>query len=153
MTLVKWKRPIDNGHSSNQLFYNSPFSTLFENFLNDDFVVRETASFMPAINVIEEKDKFLLDLSAPGFEKENIRINVEKGVLVISGEKKEENEHNEPNYKRKEFNYGSFRRSFTLPENVDENKISAKYENGILKISILKDEKEKINPVKQILIS
>ncbi len=155
MTLVKWKRPIDNGHTGSELFLNSPFSNLFESFFNDDYFSKERASFVPAINVLEENDKFLIEVSAPGFEKENIKVELDKNILSITGTHKIENESEDSklNYKRKEFSFGSFQRSFALPENIDENKISAKYENGVLKISVLKKEKSKENSAKQILIS
>lgn len=153
MTLVKWRRPSENGQSNNQLMFNSPFSSIFENFFNDDLFVREHASFVPSVNVSEEKDKFNIELSAPGFNKEDFKLEVEKGVLSISGKHQTAKETAEKNYTRKEFNYGSFQRSFTLPENVNEENITAKYENGILKVELNKKEKEVEKTAKQILIS
>lgn len=153
MTLVKWKRPSENGQSNSPMIFNSPLSNLFESFFNDDFFVREYASFVPSVNVSEEKDKFNIELSAPGFNKSDFKLEVEKGVLTISGKHETAKETAEKNYTRKEFNYGSFQRSFTLPENVNEDNISAKYENGILKIELNKKEKEAEKTAKQILIS
>jgi HSP20 family protein len=151
MTLIKWKKPSENG-LNNQIVYHSPFQGLMENFFNDNFFGREYASFVPAINVSEEADKFNLELSAPGFDKNDFRIELDKGVLCISGEHKVEAESIEKNYTRKEFNYGSFQRSFTLPEDVSEEKIDAKYENGILKLVLPKKE-EKIKSSRSISIA
>lgn len=152
MTLIKWKKPSENGHSNNQLIYNSPFAGLMENLFADDFLTKEYASFVPSANVSEEADKFNLELSAPGFEKSDFKIVLNKGQLTISGEHKVEKEASEKNYTRKEYNYGSFQRSFTLPEDVNEEKIDAKYENGILKVVLPKKE-GKIQTTKEINIS
>ncbi|MGZ4036103.1 MAG: Hsp20/alpha crystallin family protein [Bacteroidia bacterium] len=152
MTLIKWKKPSENGLSNNQLIYSTPFTGLMENFFGNDFLTKEYASFVPSANVSEDADKFNLELSAPGFEKENFKISLNKGVLSISGEHKSEKETVERNYSRKEYSYGSFQRSFTLPEDVNEDKIDAKYENGILKIVLPKKE-GKIQATKEITIS
>jgi HSP20 family protein len=151
MTLIKWKKPSENGLPNNQIIYNTPFTGLMENFFGDDFLTKEYASFVPSANVSEETDRFNLELSAPGFEKENFKIVLNKGVLNISGEHKSEKEATEKNYTRKEYNYGSFQRSFTLPEEVNEDKIDAKYENGILKVVLPKKE-GKIQTAKEITI-
>ena len=151
MTLIKWKKPSENGQTSNQLIYNSPFAGLMENLFADDFLTKEYASFVPAVNVWEEADKFSLELSAPGFEKSDFKIVLTKGVLNVSGEHKTEKETTEKNYTRKEYNYGSFQRNFTLPEDVNEEKIDAKYENGILKVVLPKKE-GKIQTTKEINI-
>lgn len=152
MTLIKWKKPSENGQTNNQLIYNSPFVGLMENLFSDDFLRKEYASFVPAANVSEEVDKFNLELSAPGFEKSDFKIVLNKGTLTISGEHKTEKETTEKNYTRKEYNFGSFQRSFTLPEEVNEEHIDAKYENGILKLVLPKKE-SKIPTTKEITIS
>jgi HSP20 family protein len=151
MTLIKWKKPSENG-LSNHVLYNSPFQGLMENFFNDNFFNREYASFVPAINVSEETERFNLELSAPGFEKNDFKIEINHGVLSVSGEHKVQKESTEKNYTRKEFNYGSFQRSFTLPEEVNEDKIDAKYENGILKVTLPKKE-EKVKTSREISIA
>lgn len=152
MTLIKWKKPSENGLQKNQTIYNSPFAGLMENLFGDDFLTNEYASFVPSANVSEEADRYNLELSAPGFEKTDFRISLNNGVLVISGEHKTEKESTEKNYTRKEYNYGSFQRSFTLPEEVNEETIDAKYENGILKVVLPKKE-GKIKSKKEITIS
>ncbi len=139
MTIVKWKKPTTDGQKSvSPVTFNSPFSGLFENLLGEEYLTREFASYVPAANFSEGKEKYNLDLSAPGFEKEDFKIEVNKGVLTVSGEHKTEKETEEKNFTRKEFIFGSFQRSFVLPEEVDENAIDAKYENGILRISLAK---------------
>ncbi len=144
MTIVKWKKPATEGQKSvNPALFNSPFSGLFENLLGEEYFTKEFASYVPAANFSETKDHFNLELSAPGFEKEDFKIQVNKGVLTISGEHKSEKETTEKNYSRKEFAYGSFQRSFTLPEEANENAIEAKYENGILKMALAKKEELK----------
>ena len=157
MTLVKFRRPFDNGHTNNQVMYNSPFTGLMENFFGSDFFTKEYASFVPAVNVSEETDKFSVELSAPGFEKTDFKIEVDKGILTVSGEHKtetkEEGGKKETKYTRKEFSYGSFQRRFTLPEDVNAEAIDAKYESGILKLVLPKKEKAKDNGARAISIA
>jgi len=133
--------------------YHSPFTGLMENLFGNDFFAKEPASFVPAVNVSEEADKFNVELSAPGFEKNDFKIEVNKDRLTVSGEHKVETEKKETNFTRKEFSYGSFQRSFTLPENVNTEAIDAKYENGILKLVLPKKEKEKENGLKTITVA
>ncbi|MFY9310263.1 MAG: Hsp20/alpha crystallin family protein [Bacteroidia bacterium] len=146
MTIVKWKKPYTNGTANSPAIFNSPFPGLFENFFGDDFLTREYASYVPAVNISEEDDKYKLELSAPGFEKEDFKIELKKGMLTISGEHKTEKETKEKTFSRKEFSYGSFQRSFSLPEGINEDAVDAKYENGILKISLAKWEDPKKAP-------
>lgn len=107
---------------------------------------------MPAVNIIERNDEFLVEVAAPGFTKENFKIDVENDVLLISSDRKMETEEKEK-YSRREFNRTNFKRSFTLPESVDSEKIFAKHENGILKLFIPKKEEAKVKPPKEIKIS
>jgi HSP20 family protein len=95
---------------------------------------------VPAANITETKNEFILELSAPGLNKNDFQIEIDKNILTISSEKKEESKEDKDNYMRREFSYSSFRRSFHLPENTQEDKINAKYDNGILKVSIPKSE-------------
>ncbi|MES2591301.1 MAG: Hsp20/alpha crystallin family protein [Bacteroidota bacterium] len=139
MTIVKWKKPYNNGVTDNPVVFNSALSGLLENFLGDDFLLREHASYVPAVNVSENKDAYNLELSAPGFEKDDFKIELKKGMLIISGHHKTEKETEEKTYSRKEFSYGSFQRSFSLPEEVNEEAIDAKYENGVLKVFLAKE--------------
>lgn len=130
MSLIK----TNNGGLST---FRSMMSDFFDTdkFFNDDFF-RKAA--LPAVNVIENEKNFDLELAAPGMKKDDFKINVENGVLSISAEKKEEKEEKDKNYTRREFSYNSFARSFTLPENANADEINARYENGVLRLSILK---------------
>ncbi len=148
MTIVKWKKPSTEGQkATNPVVFNSPLSGLFENLLGEDFLTKEYASYVPAVNFSEQKENYSLDVFAPGFEKNDFKIEVNKGVLTVSGYREDEKETVEKNYTRKEFNHGSFQRSFTLPEEVNENAIEAKYESGILKITMAKKEDSKTEAI------
>jgi len=93
---------------------------------------------VPSANIIENEKEFKLELSAPGFEKKDFKIEVEDGILNISAEKKDEKEEEKDDYRRKEFSYSSIRRSFILPESITEESIDAKYEKGLLKLVLPK---------------
>ena len=105
---------------------------------------------MPAVNVCEEKDQFRIDVAAPGFNKEDFNLNVENNVLTISSEKQIEDKKEGENVSRREFSYGAFQRTFTLPASVDADKIKAKYDKGVLAINIPKKEEAKAKPPKRI---
>jgi len=114
----------------------------------------DTGTRVPAVNVKEADDSFEIQLAAPGMEKENFEINVENNILSISAETKSENEEKDENgkYTKREFSFNSFKRSFSLPESVDDEDIKANYENGILKLSIPKKEEARPKPPRQIAI-
>ncbi len=107
---------------------------------------------MPAVNITEEDTQYSVEFSAPGFEKNDFKIELNDGVLTVSGKHETDKEVKEKNFTRKEFNYGSFQRSFTLNEEINEEAIDAKYENGILKLTLPKKEESK-KPTKEIKIS
>ena len=117
---------------------NGPMlSDFFDNdrFFDADWLRKQS---VPAVNVKETEKSFEIELAAPGLTKKDFEISVDNGMLTISSEKKEEKEEKEKNYTRKEFSYSSFSRSFTLPENVNEEDVKAYYEDGILKLHIAK---------------
>ena len=95
---------------------------------------------IPAVNVREKNNEFLIELAAPGLKKKDFEITVENGILTIMAERKLEKEETEENFTRKEFNYENFTRSFTLPENVNPEKVDAHYEDGILMLTVAKKE-------------
>lgn len=99
--------------------------------------------FVPRVDIAEDKDSVAVHVDLPGMEKDQIKVVVQDGILTISGERKEESEKQEKNYIRAERVYGKFSRSFTLPENVDSEKISADYKNGLLSVVLAKTEKSK----------
>lgn len=110
-----------------------------DEFFND--VVNDRRdNFVPSIDISETEDQFQISAELPGMSKDNIDISLENGRLAISGERSFKNEEQNKKYHRVETKYGSFERSFQLPDNVDEESISATYENGLLNISIQKSE-------------
>jgi HSP20 family protein len=117
---------------------------------DDDFF--GTGMSAPPVNITETNKDFRLDLSVPGMKRNDFKVDVDNGVLTISSEKEEERNEDERNYRRREFSYSSFSRSFTLPDNVDENSINARYDNGMLLVTIPKKEMTTARPKKQIAI-
>jgi len=120
---------------------------------NNNFA--ESNSSLPAVNIKENNDEFMIEVAAPGMRKEDFNINYDNGQLSISSERKDENvEKDGEKITRREFSYQSFRRSFTIPENVvNADNIAAHYENGILHLTLPKREEIKPKPAKQIAIS
>ena len=97
---------------------------------------------MPAVNVTENENNYTIELAAPGLNKEDFEVSVDDGVLTVSSEKERSNEDGKGDYKRREFSYTSFKRSFNLPRNLDAENIKAKHENGVLYIELPKKEVE-----------
>jgi HSP20 family protein len=95
---------------------------------------------MPAVNVVENQNEYKVSLAAPGMKKSDFEIDVEGNMLTISSEREETKEQKDEQYTRKEFSYASFSRSFSVPDDVKQDKIDAVYEDGILKISLPKKE-------------
>jgi HSP20 family protein len=125
------------------------------NIFDDDFfpVMSNKTSSMPAVNIREDEKKFMLDLAVPGIDKKDLKIDINEDVLTISSETKNEMEENSDGYKRKEFSYSSFCRSFQVPENVNREKIEANYKDGILSVALPKFEEEKNKISRQVKIS
>jgi HSP20 family protein len=98
---------------------------------------------MPAVNVTDNKDNYLVSLAAPGLKKSDFKIDVDGNMLTISSEKEENKEEKEAKFTRKEYSYSSFSRSFTLPDEVNREKIDAVYEDGVLKLTLPKTEVSK----------
>ncbi|MDD2528259.1 MAG: Hsp20/alpha crystallin family protein [Lentimicrobiaceae bacterium] len=131
------------------------FPSIVDEFFGRDFMPAldfQTGINVPSVNIVEGKEDFRIEVAAPGLDKSDFKINVENNVLSISSEKEEKTEENEDRYMRREFSYTSFNRSFSLPQTVDPEKISAKHENGVLTISIPKKEEAKVKPARQIEI-
>ena len=151
MTLLKWIDPAKRVESRNMLM--PTMETLFNGFFNNDLVSRDYAGYVPSVNITEKEDKYCIEVSAPGFDKSDFNVVVEDGLLKISGEHRSENETDETSFVRKEFNYGSFTRQLNLKDVVDIDNIVAKYENGILRLELAKNEKLMAKNVKQIEIA
>ena len=109
-------------------------------------------SSIPSVNIIENTKDYKIELAAPGLKKSDFKIEVDSGYLTISAEQTEEKNEEEDNYKRREFSYSTFSRSFQLPENTLPDKIDARYEDGVLKLSIPKKEVTVSNPKKEIKV-
>lgn len=136
------------------------FPSLFDNFLSKDWMDWNNLNFsntnttLPSVNVSESTNEFIIEVAAPGMQKSDFKINLENNQLNISSERKEEKETTKEKYTRKEFSYQSFHRSFQLPVDlIDGDKISAKYNEGILRILLPKKEEAKPKPAKSISIS
>ena len=125
------------------------------NFFDDDFfpVVSRSTNSVPAVNVREDDKNFTLEVAIPGIDKKDLKIDVNEDVLTISSESKSESDENKNGYKRKEFSYSAFSRSFYVPENVNREKIEANYKDGILTIALPKQEEEKNKITRKIEIS
>jgi HSP20 family protein len=132
MTLMKFEptRELESLHNRIQRY--------FDDFSNFGFNFIET--FYPKIDISEEKENLNVTAEIPGVNKENIKITLQDNILTIEGEKKKETENSDKNFHRSERVYGSFKRSFTLPSEVDSDKVDAKFENGILHIQLKKVE-------------
>lgn len=124
-------------------------------FFNDDFLpgLTSRSNSLPAVNIREDEKNYFLDLAIPGIDKNNLRIDINEDVLTISSEIKSENEDNRDGYKRKEFSYSSFCRNFYIPENANKEKIEASYKDGVLVVTLPKQEGEKTKITREIKIS
>ena len=126
-------------------FGKDMLSNLFDNY--------HTGVCIPAVNIIEGKDEFRIEVAAPGLDKKDFTIDVKNSVLFISSEKSHEDESKDEKIMRREFSYASFKRSFSLPDSVDTDKITANHKDGVLNIVIPKREEAKEKPPRQIKIS
>jgi HSP20 family protein len=130
MSLIKFEplRELDSFHDRIQRY--------FDDFSNFGFNINET--FTPRIDISEDKEKIYVTAEIPGVKKENIKITLQDNILTIEGEKKKEEEKKENNFFRSERMYGSFKRCFTLPVDVDSDKVQAKFEDGTVHIQLNK---------------
>jgi HSP20 family protein len=142
---------------------NNTFSSLpslFDRFFNEGLMdwnnlnYSTTDTTIPAVNVKEDENKYSIEVAAPGMKKDDFDVKLENDMLTISSERKEEKDDSDEGFTRKEFSYQSFQRSFTLPEgHILTDKISAKYNDGILYIELPKRDEVKPQPAKTIKIS
>lgn len=147
MTLIRRNEnlPVLSG------FLNDFFRNDWLDFANRNYSRPNTT--LPSVNIKENNNGFELEMAAPGLSKEDFNISVNEGVLIISSEKSTETESKEGSeYTRREFSYQSFCRSFSLPESADDDRVAAKYENGILTVSIPKKEAIKSKSERKIAI-
>ena len=147
MTLVKFKNRPVNGDFNNLM---DDFFPSFSSLIRNDVTTSNTKHLVP-VNVVEREDSYRIEVIAPGLEKEDFSINLDKNLLTISAERKETLETNEEKSIRREFSLQSFKRSFTIDEKIDAEKIDAKYVNGILTLNLPKKVEVK-EAAKQITI-
>ena len=133
MALIKYTRP-------NSDLFSRSFNDFVDEFFTNNGSNYRRDNFMPSVDVSETEAQFEVSVELPGMKKEDISIDLEKGRLSISGERKLRNEEEGKNFHRVETQYGKFSRSFYLPDSIDEDSIVAKYEDGILNITINKSE-------------
>ncbi|MHB8208769.1 Hsp20/alpha crystallin family protein [Mucilaginibacter sp.] len=136
MTLVKF------GNGQKNYPVNPFFNDVCDSILNDTFIGDKLISRVPAVNIAENENEFHIELAAPGLKKEDFKINLDKNVLSVSADKKVENVEG-AKFSKREYNYTSFTRSFTLPETVDHSKIDAEYTDGVLTLTVAKREEAK----------
>jgi HSP20 family protein len=159
MTLVKKHKrsfPILGGTMFDDPFFSEFFdvrkkplqlNSLFNGDQND-------FELSPSVNIKDNKNKYEIELAAPGLSKDDFNVTVEEGLLTISAEKKEEKKEEKEGYVKKEFSYNSFSRSMTLPENVDEDKdVKASYKDGILHLTLQKKEALNTKPAKKVKVT
>ncbi len=139
MKLIRHSRPVSR----------DIFTDIFDDFFGRDFLT-STTKLAPAVDIVEEKDKYVVKADLPGLKQDDIKIELTDNVLSISGERK--NERSEEDKSKKYYYYeriyGSFERKFILPNDADVEKIKAKYENGVLMIDIQKKESKKPKEIK-----
>ncbi|MFN1834626.1 Hsp20/alpha crystallin family protein [Balneola sp. MJW-20] len=140
MALIKYSRP-------NTDLFSKTFNDIVDEFFSEQNYRRD--SFIPSVDISEDEKQFTISAALPGMKKDDITIDLENGRLTISGERKMEAEDNGRNYHRVESQFGSFSRSFYLPDTIDEDTVKASYEDGVLNITI---EKSKQKVKKQIEI-
>lgn len=145
MTVLKWQK--DNKLAPG-------FNTFFNDWFDDSYFDKvAVGTSIPAVNIQDNEKDFTVSIAAPGLKKEDFKIALNHNVLTISSEQSSEKEEKEEGkFTRKEYNYSSFSRSFTIPDTVEIDQIDAKYENGELKIVLPKKEKA-VKVVKEIAVS
>jgi HSP20 family protein len=124
--------------------FTHDFDSMFNSFFRTPASQSDCdCGFMPRADIVDEKDAVKIDIELPGMTKDDIKVTIENDILTISGERKAESRQEDKNYIRTERAYGSFSRSFTLSDEIDTEKINADYKNGILSLTLTKQEKAK----------
>ncbi len=137
------------------IFPAKAFRSFFDEFFNRniaDVLGSDLTLNVPSVNVIETDHAYKMEVAAPGLEKEDFEIKVDKGYLVVAAKKEKQEEVKDGKYTRREFNYTSFSRNFTLPETVKAENITAQYTNGVLTLVLPKNEAAQIETAKMIEI-
>ncbi len=132
------------------------WSNWIDSFFGSDLpsvCTSSTGITVPKVNIKETADAYWVEMAVPGMKKSDFQIDLDNQQLSISTEVKQEEEDKEDNYTRREFSYASFRRSFTLPDSIDDDKIKATYNDGILNIHLPKKEEARQKPARTIKIT
>ena len=137
-----------NGERTPDIFRG--FSNIFDEFFRNELMTRDISGFVPAVNIGEDNDNYFVEIAAPGYSKEDFKVEMVDHMLSISAERQKEESEEQKNYSRKEFTYGSFKRTLSMPETVNEEDIHAKYQDGVLKLTLPKKEESKAKPPKEI---
>jgi HSP20 family protein len=140
MTIVRWEPFRELGTLQNEM--NRLFNTVFDapSPGNGGSTLRR---WMPAMDLVETADHFVLRADLPGMSQDDVKIEFEDGTLIVSGERKAEHEAKNEGYYRVERAFGSFSRSLTLPQGIDPEAVTANFENGVLEIRVPKPEERK----------
>lgn len=149
MSLVKRKESLMPSWANDLLDTSRFFSPRLFDLGTDPFSI-DFSSRVPSANINETDKEYKIELAVPGMERKDFKVAVENGVLYVSSEREEEQEDEDKNYTRREYSYSGFKRSFSLPENCVEDKIKAKYENGILNLILPKKEVTMMKPASEI---
>lgn len=145
MTLVKFNR---GGRNQGFPYAGTPyFGDVLSTFFDNHFMPELQGSTLPPVNIAENENQYTIELASPGRKKEDFQLNLENGQLTISVEVKEEGTEENRQFTRREFSHAAFSRSFTLPEEADQNSVNASYQDGILAITIGKREEVKLRKV------
>jgi HSP20 family protein len=140
---------MSNLSKFNERGFISPF---FRDMFEDSFFNSKTRDTLPAANIAENEKGYQIELAVPGYRKEDFKVKVDNDMLTISAETKSETNEKQKEYTRQEYSYSSFARSFRLPDNVKDDAISAKYDNGILKLDLPKSNIQ-ISATKEVKVA
>jgi HSP20 family protein len=137
MSIVRYNSNLND-------YVPTAFSNLIDRFFNESMTRSggSSYSFVPRVDIIEDEKAYEIHVAVPGMNKEDFKLDLHDNVLTVSGERKQTRDRKEHNFYSFETQYGTFSRAFSLPENIDAAKISAKYNNGILEVTLPKDEKK-----------
>jgi len=139
-SLVRYNKSVPSFFNKDEFL--TPFSFFFDDFTNEYFPSLDVGFFgknsYPKVDIIDEENQVTIQAEVPGLSKDQVSVEIEEGVLRIKGEKKESEEKKEKNYIHRELKHSSFCRSFSIGNNIDKDSVDAKFENGILNVSLKK---------------
>ncbi len=149
MKLVRYNPTRQLGFPRNffSSFLEDPFLNMLDRWEEDSELLPREEKRAPLVNISENEKEYLISAELPGVEKKNLHVDVKDNLLTLSGERKEEHTEKKNGHRWMERSFGSFHRSFVLPEGANTEKINAKYENGLLNVTIPKAEPEEAKKV------